>query len=69
MKIRNVSRSIKNGASWALWGSVIFALIVSATPLANPVRADGHDHADFDHVFDFEEALRRDFVLALDDVA
>src|SRR5690348_17954072 len=29
----------------------MFALIVSATPLANPVRADGHDHADFDHVF------------------
>ena len=51
MKIRNLSRSIKCGASWALWGAVIFALIVSATPLANPVRADGHDHADFDHVF------------------
>jgi len=51
LKIRNLSRSIKCGASWALWGAVIFALIVSATPLANPVRADGHDHADFDHVF------------------
>ena len=51
LKIRNLSRSIKSGAAWALWGAVVFALIVSATPLANPVRADGHDHADFDHVF------------------
>jgi len=51
LKIRNLSRSIKNSASWALWGAVIFAFLVSATPLANSVRADGHDHADFDHVF------------------
>ncbi len=51
LKIRNLSRSIKSSACWVLWGAIIFALIVSATPLANPVRADGHDHADFDHVF------------------
>jgi phospholipase C len=51
LKIRNLSRSIKSGACWALWGAAILTLIVSATPLANPVRADGHDHADFDHVF------------------
>jgi len=51
LKIRNLSRTIKSCACWALWGAVTFALIVSATPLANPVRADGHDHADFDHVF------------------
>jgi len=51
LKIRNLSRTIKSCACWALWGAVIFALIVSATPLANPVRANGHDHADFDHVF------------------
>jgi len=51
LKIRNLSRTIKSCACRALWGAVIFALIVSATPLANPVRADGHDHADFDHVF------------------
>jgi phospholipase C len=51
LKIRNLSESIRNGARWALWGGALFAMIVSATPLANPVRADGHDHADFDHVF------------------
>jgi len=51
LKIRNLSRSIKSGACWALWGAATLTLIVSATPLANPVRADGHDHADFDHVF------------------
>jgi phospholipase C len=51
LKIRNLSRSIKSGSRWALWGAAILTLIVSATPLANPVRADGHDHADFDHVF------------------
>ena len=51
MKIRNLSRSFMSGARWALWGAALFALIISATPLANPVRADGHDHANFDHVF------------------
>jgi hypothetical protein len=51
LKIRTISRGIKSSAHLALWGAAIFALIVSATPLANPVRADGHDHADFDHVF------------------
>jgi hypothetical protein len=25
--------------------------MLTATPFANPVRADGHEHADFDHVF------------------
>ena len=51
MKIHKLSRSFRSGVAWALWGAAVFALILTATPFANPVRADGHEHADFDHVF------------------
>jgi phospholipase C len=51
LKIHKLSRSFRSGVAWALWGAAVFALILTATPFANPVRADGHEHADFDHVF------------------
>ena len=51
MKIRKLSRSFRSSVTWALWGAAVFALMLTATPFANPVRADGHEHADFDHVF------------------
>lgn len=46
-------------------GDIVFNLIASGDLEKSPTDS----RADFDHVFDFEEALRRDFVLALDDVA
>src|SRR3954471_15945399 len=46
-------------------GEIVYNLIASG----DLERAPSDSRADFDHVFDFEEALRRDFVLALDDVA
>ncbi|WP_435011224.1 Minf_1886 family protein [Tundrisphaera lichenicola] len=46
-------------------GEIVFNLIASGDLEKSPTDSRG----DFDHVFDFEEALRRDFVLALDDVA
>jgi len=51
LKIRKLSRSFRSGFTWALWGAAVFALMLTATPFADPVRADGHEHADFDHVF------------------
>jgi uncharacterized repeat protein (TIGR04138 family) len=46
-------------------GDIVFNLIASGDLEKSP----SDSRADFDRVFDFEEALRRDFVLALDDVA
>jgi uncharacterized repeat protein (TIGR04138 family) len=46
-------------------GEIVFNLIASGDLEKSP----SDSRADFDRVFDFEEALRRDFVLALDDVA
>ncbi len=46
-------------------GEIVYNLIASG----DLERAPTDSRADFDHVYDFEAALRRDFVLALDDVA
>ncbi len=46
-------------------GEIVFNLIASGDLEKSPADS----RADFDQVFDFEEVLRRDFVLALDDVA
>jgi len=46
-------------------GDIVFNLIASGDLEKTPTDA----RADFDDVFDFEAALRRDFILALDDVA
>jgi len=46
-------------------GNIVYNLIASGDLEKTP-----HDsRADFDNVFDFEEALRRGYILALDDVA
>ncbi len=46
-------------------GEIVYNLIASGDLEKTPSDA----RADFDNVFDFETALRRDYVLALDDVA
>ncbi len=46
-------------------GEIVYNLIASGDLERSPTDS----RADFDHVFDFEVALRRDFVVALDDVA
>ncbi len=46
-------------------GEIVYNLISSGDLEQSPKDSK----ADFDRVFDFEEALRRDYVLALDDVA
>jgi uncharacterized repeat protein (TIGR04138 family) len=46
-------------------GEIVFNLIASGDLEKTPSDA----RADFDRVFDFETALRRDYVLALDEVA
>jgi uncharacterized repeat protein (TIGR04138 family) len=46
-------------------GEIVFNLIASG----DLERSPADSRADFDGVFDFEIALRRDFVLVLDDVA
>jgi uncharacterized repeat protein (TIGR04138 family) len=46
-------------------GNIVFNLIASGDLEKTP----SDSRTDFDGVFDFEEALCRDFVLALDDVA
>ena len=46
-------------------GEIVYNLIASG----DLERSPSDCRADFDHVYDFEVALRREFVLALDDVA
>ena len=46
-------------------GDIVFNLIQSGDLEKN----DRDSRADFDGVFDFEAALRRDYIVALDDVA
>ena len=46
-------------------GEIVYNLIASGDLEKSP----SDSRADFDRVFDFDEALRRDFVLALDEVA
>ncbi len=46
-------------------GEIVFNLITSGDLESSP----SDSRADFDSVFEFEDALRRDYVLALDDVA
>lgn len=46
-------------------GEIVYNLIASGDLEKSP----SDSRADFDHVYDFESALRRDVVLALDDVA
>ncbi len=46
-------------------GDIVYNLIASG----DLERSPADERADFDHVFDFEEALRRDYVLPLDEVA
>jgi len=46
-------------------GEIVFNLISSGDLEKTPTDS----RADFDKVFDFEAALRRDYILALDDVA
>lgn len=46
-------------------GEIVYNLIASG----DLEQAASDSRADFDHVYDFETALRRDYVLALDDVA
>jgi uncharacterized repeat protein (TIGR04138 family) len=46
-------------------GEIVFNLIASGDLEKTP----SDSRADFDNVFDFETALRRDYVLALDEVA
>jgi len=47
------------------FGEIVFNLIASGDLEKSP----SDSRADFDQVYDFETALRRDFVLPLDDVA
>jgi uncharacterized repeat protein (TIGR04138 family) len=47
------------------FGEIVFNLIATG----DLEKASSDCRADFDHVYDFESALRRDFVLPLDDVA
>jgi uncharacterized repeat protein (TIGR04138 family) len=47
------------------FGEIVFNLIASGDLEKSP----SDSRADFDHVYEFEAALRRDVVLALDDVA
>jgi uncharacterized repeat protein (TIGR04138 family) len=57
----------------ALWGiratsdigNIVYNLIASG----DLEKTASDSRADFDNVFDFEDALRRDYVLALDEVA
>jgi len=46
-------------------GEIVFNLIASGDLEKTP----NDSRSDFDHVFDFETALRRDYVLTLDEVA
>ena len=46
-------------------GEIVYNLIASGDLEKSPFDS----RSDFDHVYDFEAALRRDFVLVLDDVA
>ena len=46
-------------------GEIVYNLIASGDMEKTP----DDSRADFDGVFDFADALRRDYVLALDDVA
>jgi uncharacterized repeat protein (TIGR04138 family) len=46
-------------------GEIVYNLIAAGDLEKTPTDA----RSDFDHVFDFESAFRRDYVLALDDVA
>ena len=46
-------------------GEIVFNLIASG----DLEKTSNDSRSDFDRVFDFETALRRDFVLALDEVA
>jgi len=46
-------------------GEIVFNLIASG----DLERSSSDSRADFERVFDFEVALRRDYVLAMDDVA
>ncbi len=46
-------------------GEIVFNLIASGDLEKSP----SDSRADFDHVYDFESALRRDFVVSLDEVA
>jgi uncharacterized repeat protein (TIGR04138 family) len=46
-------------------GEIVFNLIASG----DLEKAPGDSRSDFDNVFDFEAALRREFVLVLDEVA
>ena len=47
------------------FGEIVYNLIASGDLEKSP----SDSRADFDHVYEFEAALRRDVVLALDDVA
>ena len=46
-------------------GNIVYNLIASG----DLERTESDARADFDNVFDFEVALRRDYIVALDDVA
>jgi uncharacterized repeat protein (TIGR04138 family) len=46
-------------------GEIVYNLIASG----DLEKTSSDSRADFDHVFDFEDALRRNYVLALDEVA
>jgi uncharacterized repeat protein (TIGR04138 family) len=46
-------------------GEIVFNLIASG----DLEKAPSDSRADFDHVYDFESAFRRDFVVSLDEVA
>ena len=46
-------------------GEIVYNLIAAG----DLEQAPGDSRTDFDHVFKFEDVLRRDFILALDDVA
>lgn len=55
---------------WGIWatsdlGEIVYNLMESGDLEKSP----SDSRADFDHVYEFEDALRRDFVLVLDDVA
>ena len=47
------------------FGEIVYNLIASGDLEKSPTDSRG----DFDHVYEFEIALRRDFVMVLDDVA
>jgi len=47
------------------FGEIVYNLIASG----DLEKSSSDSRADFDHVYEFEDALRRDVVLALDDVA